>query len=47
MSKYRPCKRGESPRPKKSGYGPADRQAIEKGDVRYNKAKGYWEKRKD
>ena len=43
--KYRPCKRGESPRPKKSGYGSSDRHEIEKGSVRWNKKKGYWEKR--
>ena len=43
---YRPCKRGESPKPRKSGYSASDQKAIKKGDVRYNKDGGYWEKRK-
>ena len=43
--KYRPCKRGDSPRPKKSGYSWSDHQRIQKGEVRYNEKRGYWEKK--
>lgn len=47
MKKWRTCRRGESPRPKKSGYNAADRRRMAKGDVRFNKKKGVWEIRED
>jgi len=42
---YRSCRRGESPKPRKSGYSSSDRKQMKSGEVRFNKSKGIWEKR--